>query len=86
MYSRARRRSKRSRSYASIFRISRSTRETVRRFRTHSEAMLRKQYLVHHDEEQLIATEKQAAAQLEELFEQDANVAGGRDRATANMS
>ncbi|WP_175492163.1 hypothetical protein [Nitrosomonas sp. Nm34] len=48
--------------------------------------MLRKQYLVHHDEEQLIATEKQAAAQLEELFEQDANVAGGRDRATANMS
>ncbi|WP_090694174.1 monovalent cation:proton antiporter-2 (CPA2) family protein [Nitrosomonas sp. Nm34] len=59
--------------------------ETVRRFRAHDETILRKLHLVHHDEKQLIATEKQAAAQLEELFEHDANVAEGRDRTTANM-
>ena len=47
---------------------------TVTKFREHDEALLKKQYLVHHDEEQLIATAKEAAAQLELLFEQDASI------------
>ncbi len=49
--------------------------ETVTRFRAHDEAVLKKQYLVRHDEQQLIATAKQAAAQLEQLFEEDTSVA-----------
>ncbi len=48
---------------------------TVTRFRAHDEAVLKKQYLVRHDEQQLIATAKQAAAQLEQLFEEDTSVA-----------
>jgi glutathione-regulated potassium-efflux system ancillary protein KefC/glutathione-regulated potassium-efflux system protein KefB len=49
-------------------------RETVTKFREHDEALLQQQYLVHHDTEQLIATAKQAADQLEHLFEQDTSL------------
>jgi len=40
-------------------------------FRDHDEALLQKQYAIHHDEAQLIQTAQQAAAQLRELFEAD---------------
>ena len=53
----------------------RQAHETVTRFREHDEAVLKRQYLVHDDEEQLIATAKQAAAQLQALFEEDTSVA-----------
>ncbi|HKQ29921.1 MAG TPA: cation:proton antiporter, partial [Burkholderiales bacterium] len=56
----------------------RQARETVRKFRRHDEELLRKQYLVHHDEERLIATAKEAAQQLEELFQEDVSVEESR--------
>jgi len=43
----------------------------ARRFRVHDEALLDKQRAVRHDEEQLIATARQARDELERLFEQD---------------
>jgi len=45
--------------------------EIARRFRAHDEALLDKQRAVRHDEEQLIATSRQARDELERLFEQD---------------
>jgi glutathione-regulated potassium-efflux system ancillary protein KefC/glutathione-regulated potassium-efflux system protein KefB len=41
-------------------------------FKQHDEALLDSQYAVHHDEEQFVQTVQQAAAQLSELFENDA--------------
>ncbi len=41
-------------------------------FKQHDEAQLEKQYAVHHDEVQLIQTSREAAEQLQELFEADA--------------
>jgi monovalent cation:proton antiporter-2 (CPA2) family protein len=55
-----------------------NVRDTIAKFRRHDEELLRKQYMVHHDEEQLIATSKEAAKQLEELFEEDVNVTEDR--------
>ena len=43
----------------------------VNLFREHDEAQLEAQYAVHHDENQLMQTAQQAAAQLRELFEAD---------------
>jgi len=40
-------------------------------FRRHDEEMLDAQYAVHHDEEKLIHTSREAAEQLRELFESD---------------
>jgi glutathione-regulated potassium-efflux system ancillary protein KefC/glutathione-regulated potassium-efflux system protein KefB len=60
----------------------REAKQTVARFRAHDEALIKKQHLVRHDEQQLIATYKQAAAELEQLFEQDAGVAGAPARAS----
>jgi glutathione-regulated potassium-efflux system ancillary protein KefC/glutathione-regulated potassium-efflux system protein KefB len=52
-----------------------STREAaardVRRFREHDEATLAAQAAVKDDEEKIMATAKEAAAQLERLFESD---------------
>jgi glutathione-regulated potassium-efflux system protein KefB len=48
--------------------------QTVARFRAHDEELIKKQHLVRHDQEQLIATYKQAAEELERLFEQDTSV------------
>jgi glutathione-regulated potassium-efflux system ancillary protein KefC/glutathione-regulated potassium-efflux system protein KefB len=44
---------------------------TVARFQMHDEKTLARQYAVYHDETQLIQTSKEAAAELEGLFEQD---------------
>jgi voltage-gated potassium channel Kch len=44
---------------------------TAERFREHEQALIRRQHAVHHDEEKLIATAKEAAAELERVFEQD---------------
>lgn len=41
-------------------------------FRRHDEAMLARQHQIYQDEAQLIATSRQGAAELEQLFEQDA--------------
>jgi glutathione-regulated potassium-efflux system ancillary protein KefC/glutathione-regulated potassium-efflux system protein KefB len=43
----------------------------VQRFREYDEALLRRQYQFHQDEEQLIASTKEAAEELERIFEQD---------------
>lgn len=51
--------------------------EIARRFRVHDEELLNKQRLLRHDEEQLIASARQARDELERLFEQD--------RATVNQ-
>jgi len=40
-------------------------------FRQHDEAQLKVQYALRHDEEKLIQTSQEAAAQLKELFESD---------------
>lgn len=45
--------------------------EIARRFRIHDEELLNKQRLLRHDEEQLIASSRQARDELERLFEQD---------------
>jgi glutathione-regulated potassium-efflux system ancillary protein KefC/glutathione-regulated potassium-efflux system protein KefB len=47
--------------------------DAVRRFRQHDEALLRRQQQFYRDESQLIASTKQAAAELAQLFEQDEN-------------
>ena len=41
-------------------------------FKQHDEAQMEKQYAVHHDEVKLIQTSREAAEQLQELFEADA--------------
>jgi glutathione-regulated potassium-efflux system ancillary protein KefC/glutathione-regulated potassium-efflux system protein KefB len=43
----------------------------VQRFQDHDEALLRRQYQFHQDEEKLIASVKEAAEELERVFEQD---------------
>jgi len=48
-----------------------AAREAVRRFRAADEAMLEKQYLVKDDENKFLATSREAAEQLEKLFEAD---------------
>ncbi|HUO43701.1 MAG TPA: monovalent cation:proton antiporter-2 (CPA2) family protein [Burkholderiales bacterium] len=48
-------------------------------FREHDEKLLVQQYSIHENEDQLIQTTKQAAEQLQEVFEQDA--AGRREAA-----
>ena len=44
------------------------------RFRVHDEDLLRRQHAIHHDEERVIATAREAAAELERVFEQDTAV------------
>ena len=46
-------------------------RDTVTRFRRHDESMLARQFAVHRDEDRLIQTSKEAAAELESLFDSD---------------
>jgi glutathione-regulated potassium-efflux system protein KefB len=48
-----------------------AVREAVRRFRTHDEATLAKQYQVKEDDSKFLATSREAAQQLEKLFEAD---------------
>ena len=48
-----------------------AAREAVRRFRQHDEATLDAQYQVKEDEEKFLATSREAAQQLEKLFEAD---------------
>jgi glutathione-regulated potassium-efflux system ancillary protein KefC/glutathione-regulated potassium-efflux system protein KefB len=43
----------------------------IQRFRDYDEALLRRQYPFHQDEARLIATSKEAAEELERVFEQD---------------
>ena len=45
--------------------------ETVEKFKTHDEAALMKQYAVHHDETKYIQSVKDAAEELQDLFEAD---------------
>lgn len=52
---------------------------TVAKFQRHDQALIQKQYLIHADEAQLIATTRQAAEELEGLFEEDAQVERGRE-------
>jgi hypothetical protein len=46
-------------------------RETVQRFLEHDERTLRLQHAIYHDEEKLIQSAKEAAAELQLLFEAD---------------
>ncbi len=48
-----------------------AAREAVRRFRQHDEATLAAQYQVKDDESKFLATSREAAQQLEKLFEAD---------------
>jgi glutathione-regulated potassium-efflux system ancillary protein KefC/glutathione-regulated potassium-efflux system protein KefB len=48
-----------------------AAREAVRRFRQHDEDLLRAQYAVKEDEAKFLATSREAAQQLERLFEAD---------------
>ena len=48
-----------------------ASREVVRRFRAHDEATLEKQYAVKEDDTKFLATSREAAQQLEKLFEAD---------------
>ena len=45
--------------------------KTVQVFKRHDEATLVKQHAIHHDESKLIQSAKEAASELEELFESD---------------
>ncbi|GLR11825.1 potassium transporter [Chitinimonas prasina] len=53
---------------------------TLAAFRAHDEALLDKQYAVHHDETQLMQTARDAAQELEGLFESD----GEKDAPSTN--
>jgi glutathione-regulated potassium-efflux system ancillary protein KefC/glutathione-regulated potassium-efflux system protein KefB len=53
-----------------------AAREAVRRFRAHDEATLAAQYEVKEDESKFLATTREAAAQLEKLFEADRTDSG----------
>jgi hypothetical protein len=48
-----------------------SARGIVRKFRQHDEATLQAQYAVKEDETKFLATSREAAQQLEKLFETD---------------
>ena len=48
-----------------------AVREVVRRFRNHDEATLARQYQVKEDDTKFLATSREAAQQLERLFEAD---------------
>ena len=52
-----------------------SARSTVKRFREHDEATLAAQFAVREDEQKLIASAREAAQQLQQLFEADAGPA-----------
>jgi glutathione-regulated potassium-efflux system ancillary protein KefC/glutathione-regulated potassium-efflux system protein KefB len=62
----------------------RETRELASAFRRYDEALILKQHPVHHDQEKLIATSKEAAEELERLFEQDTNAAVEPQRASGS--
>lgn len=53
---------------------------TVAKFHAHDRELLHKQHLIHHDEAKLIHTTRQAAQELEGLFEEDTQVDRRRDR------
>ncbi len=54
-------------------------------FKQHDELQLNQQYAVHHDEVKLIQTSREAAEQLQELFETDAvGLAAGLSRTTGS--
>lgn len=53
-----------------------AARSTVQTFRTHDEQTLLRQHAIHHDESMLVQTVKEAAAELEELFETDTDDVG----------
>jgi len=53
-----------------------AAREAVRRFRQHDEATLAAQYQVKDDESKFLATSREAAQQLEKLFEADRSGSG----------
>src|SRR5205823_105447 len=53
-----------------------AAREAVRRFRQHDEATLAAQYQVKDDESKFLATSREAAKQLEKLFEADRSGSG----------
>jgi hypothetical protein len=46
-------------------------RDTVSRFQEHDERALQRQQAVYHDEKKLIQSSKEAARELEEIFESD---------------
>lgn len=48
-----------------------AARDTVARFRRHDEAVLARQFAVHADEDKLIQTAREAAQELQELFDSD---------------
>jgi monovalent cation:proton antiporter-2 (CPA2) family protein len=50
-----------------------AARDAVRRFRAHDERTLAAQYLVKEDEKKFLATSREAAQQLEKLFEADSD-------------
>jgi glutathione-regulated potassium-efflux system ancillary protein KefC/glutathione-regulated potassium-efflux system protein KefB len=54
-------------------------RETVRKFREHDQATLLAQYAIKDDDEKLVAKSREAAAQLERLFEADTAAAAEAD-------
>ncbi|XXT15875.1 monovalent cation:proton antiporter-2 (CPA2) family protein [Sorangium sp. So ce429] len=54
-------------------------RATVARFRAHDERVLQRGHAVHHDEAKLIQAARQAAQELEGLFETDDVAPSGRD-------
>lgn len=53
---------------------------TVAKFHAHDRELLHKQHLIHHDEAKLIHTTRQAAEELEGLFEEDTQVERRRER------
>ncbi|KYF58901.1 potassium transporter KefB [Sorangium cellulosum] len=61
------------------------TRAIVERFRAHDERVLLRGHAVHHDEAKLIEAARQAAQELEGLFETDESAPSGRDEKAAAM-
>ncbi len=53
--------------------------ETIEKFKAHDETALMKQHAVHHDETEYIQSVKDAAEELQELFEADIEAEGGED-------
>lgn len=56
---------------------------TVQRFREYDEALIQRQYPFHQDEERLIASTREAAEELERVFEQDTQAIDADKRAHA---
>ena len=54
----------------------------IARFRTHDEATLLRQHAVYRDEAQLLQTSRDAASELEQLFEEDESSGAAADAAT----